>query len=102
MNTGLFLFVLLVVLVLANLSLEFIARWRNPPIGQFLDINGVRLHYVVSGHPDALTLVMLHGNGTLLRDLASADLRPRQAIAFASFVFDRPGFGHSSRPRAVF
>lgn len=49
MSTGLFLFVLLVVLVLANISLELIARWRNPPTGQFLDINGVRLHYVVAG-----------------------------------------------------
>ena len=28
MSTGLFLFVLLVVLVLANISLELIARWR--------------------------------------------------------------------------
>ena len=101
MSTGLFLFVLLVVLVLANVSLEFIARWRNPPIGQFLDINGVRLHYVVSGHPNALTLVMLHGNGTLLQDFSISGLAAAASNSFRVICFDRPGFGHSSRPRAV-
>ena len=28
---------LLVALVLANVALEFIARWRNPPTGEFID-----------------------------------------------------------------
>ena len=101
MSTELFLFVLLVVLVLSNVSLEFIARWRNPPIGQFLDINGVRLHYVVSGNPDALTLVMLHGNGTLLQDFSISGLAAAASNSFRVICFDRPGFGHSSRPRAV-
>jgi hypothetical protein len=73
MSTGLFLFVLLVVLVLANISLELIARWRNPPTGQFLDINGVRLHYVVAGDPHALALVMLHAMEHCCRILTSAD-----------------------------
>ena len=101
MSTGLVLFVLLVVLVLANFSLEFIARWRNPPIGQFLDINGVRLHYVCLGDPDALTLVMLHGNGTLLQDFSISGLAAAASNSFRVICFDRPGFGHSSRPRAV-
>jgi pimeloyl-ACP methyl ester carboxylesterase len=40
----LLLLLLLAAVVLANVALEFIARWRNPPIGEFLDIDGVRLH----------------------------------------------------------
>ena len=101
MSTGLFLFVLLVVLVLANISLELIARWRNPPTGQFLDINGVRLHYVVAGDPHALALVMLHGNGTLLQDFDISGLMATASNNFRVICFDRPGFGHSTRPRAV-
>ena len=51
------LLLLLVALVLANVALEFIARWRNPPIGECLDINGVRLHFIVRGDPDAPPLL---------------------------------------------
>jgi hypothetical protein len=69
MSTELLFLLLLVALVLANVALEFIARWRNPPIGEFLDIDGVRLHFIMRGDPAAPPLVMFHGNGTVLQDL---------------------------------
>ena len=95
----LLLVLLLAALVLANVALEFIARWRNPPIGEFLDIDGVRLHFIVRGDPDAPPLVMFHGNGTLLQDLIISGLVDKAAKKFRVICFDRPGFGHSSRPR---
>jgi pimeloyl-ACP methyl ester carboxylesterase len=95
------LLVLLLGLVIGNIMLEFLARWRNPPIGEFLDINGVRLHFVVRGDPSAPPLVMFHGNGTTLQDLIHSGLADAAATKFRVICFDRPGFGHSSRPRNV-
>lgn len=37
MSTELLFLLLLVALVLVNVALEFIARWRNPPTGEFID-----------------------------------------------------------------
>jgi hypothetical protein len=74
MSTEILFLLLLGALVLANVALEFIARWRNPPIGEFLDVDGVRLHFIIVGDPDAPPLVMFHGNGTLLQDLIISGL----------------------------
>jgi pimeloyl-ACP methyl ester carboxylesterase len=95
------LLLLLLAIVFANVALEFFGRWRNPPIGEFLDINGVRLHYIIRGDPDAPPLVMFHGNGTLLQDLIISGLVDAAADKFRVICFDRLGFGHSSRPRAT-
>jgi pimeloyl-ACP methyl ester carboxylesterase len=92
---------LLAAVVLANVALEFIARWRNPPIGEFLDVNGVRLHFIIRGDPDAPPLVMFHGNGTLLQDLTISGLVDGAASKFRVICFDPPGFGHSNRPRTT-
>ena len=88
------------VVVLANIALEFIARRRHPPLGKFIELEGVRLH-LERGPPDGPVLVMLHGNGTLLQDLALSGLVDAAAQKFRVICFDRPGFGHSSRPRSV-
>jgi pimeloyl-ACP methyl ester carboxylesterase len=101
MSTEILFLLLLGALVLANVALEFIARWCNPPIGEFLDVDGVRLHFIIVGDPDAPPLVMFHGNGTLLQDLTISGLVDAAAKKFRVICFDRPGFGHSSRPRAV-
>jgi pimeloyl-ACP methyl ester carboxylesterase len=98
-STELLFFLLLVALVLANIALEFIARWRNPPIGEFLDVDGVRLHFIMRGNPDAPPLVMFHGNGTVLQDFTISGMVDAAAEKFRVICFDRPGFGHSSRPR---
>ena len=93
------LLVLLVAVVLANLALGPIAKWRNPPIGAFLEVDGVRLHYIVRGDATAPPLVMLHGNGALIQDFTISGLVDAAAEKFRVICFDRPGFGHSTRPR---
>ena len=101
MSREILFLLLLSALVFANVALEFIARWRNPPLGEFLDINNVRLHFIIVGDPEAPPLVMFHGNGTLLQDLTISGLVDEAASKFRVICFDRPGFGHSSRPRSV-
>jgi pimeloyl-ACP methyl ester carboxylesterase len=71
----------------------------NPPLGQFLEINGVRLHYVERGAGEPL--VLLHGNGSMIQDFESSGLIDWAAKNYRVIVFDRPGFGHSDRPRDV-
>ena len=71
----------------------------NPPQGRFIEIDGVRLHYVErgSGRP----LVLFHGNGSMIQDFESSGLIDLAAKDYRVIVFDRPGFGHSLRPRNV-
>jgi pimeloyl-ACP methyl ester carboxylesterase len=59
----------------------------------------VRLHFIMRGDPDAPPLVMFHGNGALLQDLTISGLVDAASKKFRVICFDRPGFGHSSRPR---
>ncbi|MEL7255970.1 MAG: alpha/beta hydrolase [Pseudomonadota bacterium] len=63
-----------------------------PPEGQFLTVDGHRVHYVVMGEgPD---LVLLHGSSGLTRDMTYR-LAPALADRFRVIVFDRPGLGYS-------
>lgn len=84
---------------LINRQLAQKAQRDNPPQGRFIEINGVQLHYVErgSGRP----LVLFHGNGSMIQDFQSSGLIDRAAENYRVIVFDRPGFGHSLRPRNV-
>ena len=73
------------------------AERENPPEGRFITVRGVRLHYVERGQGDPL--VLLHGNGAMVRDFATSGLLDRAARSYRVVVFDRPGYGHSARPR---
>lgn len=75
------------------------AQREDPPQGQFVEIDGVRLHYVERG--TGRPLVLLHGNGSMIQDFESAGLIDMAAQNYRVIVFDRPGFGHTSRPRNV-
>jgi pimeloyl-ACP methyl ester carboxylesterase len=75
------------------------AQRDNPPQGRFLEIDGVRLHYVDRGHGRAL--VVFHGTGSMIQDFESSGLIDLAAENYRVIVFDRPGFGHSLRPRNV-
>ncbi|WP_244610535.1 alpha/beta fold hydrolase [Microvirga pakistanensis] len=75
------------------------AERRYPPIGRFLDVDGVRLHYVERGHGDPL--VLIHGNGTMIQDFTVSGLVDRLAQRYRVIVIDRPGYGYSSRPRQL-
>lgn len=69
-----------------------------PPEGHFLEADGVRLHYIDSGGPGQ-AVVMFHGNGAMIADLAISGIAARSARRYRTIVFDRPGYGHSGRPR---
>jgi pimeloyl-ACP methyl ester carboxylesterase len=90
---------LLAATAVVNRQLAQKAQRDNPPIGQFLEVDGVRLHYVERG--TGRPLVLFHGNGSMIQDFESSGLIDLAAKSYRVIVFDRPGFGHSSRPRNV-
>jgi pimeloyl-ACP methyl ester carboxylesterase len=81
---------------LVNRQLARRAEAANPPTGRFIEVDGACLHYVDRGHGQAV--VMLHGNGSMIADFAASGLLSEAASRHRVIAFDRPGFGHSSRP----
>ncbi|WP_168787691.1 alpha/beta fold hydrolase [Paraburkholderia aromaticivorans] len=73
------------------------AERDNPPIGSFVEVDGILLHYVDKGEGPAV--VLLHGNAVLLQDFVGSGLIDRLAERHRVIAFDRPGFGYSGRPR---
>jgi hypothetical protein len=84
---------------LINGQLAKKAQRDNPPKGRFIEIDGVRLHYGERG--TGRPLVLFHGNGSMIRDFESSGLIDLGAKTYRRTVFDRPGFGHSFRPRDI-
>ena len=79
-----------------NLLLAQQAKRRNPAIGKFMTVNGVRLHYVDRGKGEPI--VMLHGNGSMIQDFDASGITDMAAEKCRVIVFDRVGFGHTGRP----
>jgi pimeloyl-ACP methyl ester carboxylesterase len=73
------------------------AERENPPAGRFVEVDGVRLHYIEKGKGAAV--VLLHGNTVFLQDFIGSGLFDRLAEHHRVIAFDRPGFGYSERPR---
>ena len=72
----------------------------NPPKGQFVTVDGIRLHYVERGA--GRPVVFLHGNGMMTEDmLISGVLDAAAERSFRAVAIDRPGFGYSERPRGT-
>ena len=84
---------------LVNHRLARRAERNSPLAGNFVEIDGVELHYVEKGHGDPV--VLLHGNGAMIEDLASSGLIDMAAERYRVIAFDRPGFGYSERPRTT-
>jgi pimeloyl-ACP methyl ester carboxylesterase len=82
---------------LVNQRLAKKAERDNPPRGRFIDVRGVRLHVVEEGYGEPL--VLLHGNGSMVEDFESSGLIELAAQRYRVIAIDRPGFGHSARPR---
>lgn len=82
-----------------NHRLAAAAERRNPPKGKFVEVDGVRLHYVEQGTGEPL--VLLHGNGSMIQDFASSGLIKTASKTYHVIAFDRPGYGHSERPRST-
>ena len=89
----------------AVLGVSALVNWRlakkaerdNPPQGRFIEVRGVRLHVVERGQGEPL--VLLHGNGSMIEDFESSGLIELAAQRYRVIAIDRPGFGHSARPR---
>lgn len=90
---------LLAATAVVNRQLAQKAQRDNPPKGHFIEVDGVRLHYVERGK--GRPLVLFHGNGSMIQDFESSGLIDLAAKNYRVIVFDRPGFGHTSRPRDV-
>lgn len=73
------------------------AQHRNPPRGRFVEVDGVRLHYVERG--EGPPLLMLHGLGSMVEELVLSPLFELAAARYRVIAVDRPGYGYSSRPR---
>ncbi len=90
--------------VATGIAATLLNRWlakraerRNPPVGRFVTVHGVKLHYVERGR--GTPLVLLHGNGSMIQDFNSSGLIDAASKRYRVIAFDRPGFGHSDRPR---
>lgn len=73
------------------------AERLNPPRGGFLLGAGAELHVVEQGN--GTPVVLIHGLGTSLEDMASSGLADAAARQFRVISVDRPGYGHSERLR---
>ena len=73
------------------------AERDQPHTGRLLDVDGARLHVVERG--EGPPVVLIHGNMVSERDFEASGLLERLSRAHRVIAFDRPGFGHSNRPR---
>src|SRR6478672_11887315 len=66
-----------------------------PPIGEFIEIEGAKIHYVRrgSGRP----IVLLHGSDGFLQDFTES-IFDALAEHYDTIAFDRPGHGYSDLP----
>ena len=75
------------------------AEHKYPPVGRFLSVDGVRLHYIERGRGEPL--VLIHGNGALIQDFTINGLVERLSERYRVIVIERPGYGYSTRPRQL-
>lgn len=76
------------------------AEKRHPPLGRFVDAGLARLHYVERGQGPR-TVVLVHGNGSMVQDFLSSGVVDLLAQDHRVIVVDRPGYGYSSRPHGL-
>ncbi|MFE1602327.1 alpha/beta fold hydrolase [Methylobacterium sp. ID0610] len=75
------------------------AERHHKPIGHFMTVDGVRLHYMERGKGEPL--VLIHGNGTMIQDFLVSGIVEDLARRHRVIIIDRPGYGYSTRPRAL-
>ena len=80
-----------------NAAIARRAERRHPPEGRFITVDGVRLHYTDRGAGNPVVLV--HGNAVSGHDYDTSGIAETLARTNRVIIFDRPGFGHSDRPR---
>ncbi len=70
------------------------AEAKYPPLGEFVSVDGARVHYVQKG--GGPHLVLLHGAGGNLREF-TFDMVDTLAETYTVTAFDRPGLGYTDR-----
>jgi pimeloyl-ACP methyl ester carboxylesterase len=73
------------------------AEARHPPRGRFVDVDGSPVHLIEAGAGPPVILV--HGNGAMADDWIASGIVSRLASRYRVIVPDRPGSGHTPRPR---
>jgi pimeloyl-ACP methyl ester carboxylesterase len=84
-------------LALVNRAAARRAEREHPPRGAFIEVDGVRLHYTDRG--TGQPIVLIHGNAVAGDDWNTSGVADPLPGTYRVIVFDRPGFGHSERPR---
>ena len=74
------------------------AEARFPPQGRFLDAEGARIHVREAGPEHGPRLLLIHGASSNLIELWGP-LAEEFAPIHRVIAYDRPGMGHSTRPR---
>jgi pimeloyl-ACP methyl ester carboxylesterase len=75
------------------------AARNHPPKGRFVDVDGIRLHYLAKGNGPPV--VLLHGNVVTAEDYIYSGIFDRAAENHHVVAFDRPGMGYSDRPHGT-
>lgn len=94
-------FGLVLLLAVATRANAWLIARRHPPVGDFAEVDGVRLHYVHVPAPEGSALppvVFLHGASANLND-QMVPLRPLLEGKAEMLFLDRPGHGWSGRAR---
>jgi pimeloyl-ACP methyl ester carboxylesterase len=102
-NWPAFIVAIVVVLVLGVtlyfvVSTQRIARQAErlvPPTGEFVEVDGARVHYVETG--EGPPVVMIHGLGGQLHHMRRP-LMEEFGDSYRLIAMDRPGSGYSTRP----
>ena len=90
----------LVALALGNHLLARRTERKHPPRGAFMEVDGLRLHY--SDRGEGSPVVLIHGNAASGEDWMTSGVAELLLQSHRVIIFDRPGFGHSERPRGHF
>jgi len=93
----------ILILILGSCVNEWRVERKHPPSGSYIDVDGVRLHYLDRVPPNPIVaikkpaVVLFHGASGNLLDMNMA-LGDELAKNHRVIVFDRPGRGYSARP----
>lgn len=75
------------------------ARAGNPPVSDFLSVNGVRVHFLVQG--EGAPVVLIHGwYSSAALNWVDPGIMAALAGSHRVIALDLPGYGRSDRPKA--
>jgi pimeloyl-ACP methyl ester carboxylesterase len=75
----------------------YLIEKKNPPEGQFVQIDDLKIHYVEKG--EGIPVILLHGVSSTLNDFTYSPVFEELSKRARVIVPDRPGYGYSERPR---